>query len=96
MKEIRGPDAERRELAYQQLNGFTKTEEEDGRKSGTQVRIKFLVDEIYRHRLNLCNRVSLDFEDEDLEAIVTAYEQLSRLCAGFMYNQGWYDRNRGL
>ena len=73
MKEIRGPDAERRELAYQQLNGFTKTEEEDGRKSGTQVRIEFLVDEIYRHRLNLCN-----------------------LCAGFMYNQGWYDRNQGL
>ena len=95
MKEIRGPDAERRELAYQQLNGFTKTEE-DGRKSGTQVRIEFLVDEIYRHRLNLCNRVSLDFEDEDLEAIVTAYEQLSRLCAGFMYNQGWYDRNQEL
>ncbi len=26
-----------------------------------------------------------------MEAIIKTYEQLNRLCADLMYNQGWFD-----
>ena len=53
-----------------------------------------LVETIYQHRMKLCARAGLDFEDADLEGIVSAYEKLNRLCGETMYDQGWLDSTR--
>ena len=90
------PDPRRRELAYQLLNGFMEAEAERKQLSREEMQIAFIVGRIYQHRINLCTRGNLDFEDEDLEAIVSAYEQLNRLCARLMYGQGWHDAGQGL
>ena len=50
-----------------------------------------LAETIYQHRMKLCARAGLDFEDADLEGIVSAYEKLNRLCGETMYDQGWLD-----
>lgn len=83
----KGPSRERRELAYQMLNGELHLE--DARLSALRPQLDALVDEIYRHRVKLCARAGLAFEDADLEKIVSAYERLNRLCADGMYDQGW-------
>ena len=45
------------------------------------------MDAIYQHRLRLCGRAGLDFEDKDLLELVSAYDRLNQLIA----NQGWHD-----
>ena len=92
----RTPDPRRRELAYQLLNGFMEVDTEPKQLSKEEMQIAFIVERIYQHRVNLCTRGNLDFEDKDLEAIIIAYEQLNRLCACLMYDQGWHDANQGL
>ena len=91
MNERKKPDPKRRDLVYQLLNGFIETEPLQGREQ-----IDFLVRQIYQHRLNLCTHADLDFEDKDLEGIITAYEQLNHLCGNLMYNQGWTDAQGGV
>ena len=91
MKDGTAPDEGRKELAYRLLNGFV---EADGELSRGQMQIQFLVELIYQHRLNLCGKTGLDFEDRDLEAVIAAYERLGHLCAGLMYDQGWHDAER--
>lgn len=49
------------------------------------------MDAIYQHRLRLCGRAGLDFEDKDLLELVSAYDRLNQLIARLMYNQGWHD-----
>lgn len=90
------PDPRRRELAYQLLNGFMEAEAEPKQLSREEMQIVFIVERIYQHRINLCTRGNLDFEDKDLEAIISAYEQLNRLFARLMYDQGWHDAGQGL
>ncbi len=96
MELLKGPDPQRRDLAYRLLNGFVEVEGGAVQRSGGNDQIEFLVEKIYQHRVRLANRVNLDFEDHDLEEMIAAYEKLNRLCAGLMYNQGWYDASRGL
>jgi len=96
MEQSAGPDPRRRDLAYRLLNGFVEIEIEGMRPLPKYVEIDSLTAKIYQHRIKLCARADLDFEDEDMEGIVSTYEQLNRLCADAMYNQGWHDANQGL
>ena len=96
MKQIMGPNPARQNLAYQLLNGFIELELGKMPPPHKRMEIDSLVAKIYRHRIKLCARAGLDFEDEDIEAIASTYEQLNRLCADFMYNQGWHDASQGL
>ncbi len=91
-----GPDPRRRDLAYQLLNGFVEIEIEGMRPLSKRAEIDLLTAKIYQHRIKLCARADLDFEDEDMEGIVSTYEQLNRLCADAMYDQGWHDADRNL
>lgn len=91
MELLRGPDPKRRNLAYQLLNGFVEIETEEMQVSREHMRIEPLIETIYQSRLKLCARTGLDFEDDTLETIINTYEQLNRLLAERMYNQGWYD-----
>lgn len=91
MKSIVGPDPRRRDVAYRLLNGFLELEMGEVPPSKERIQIDSLVARIYQHRIKLCTHADLDFEDEDLNEIVSIYEQLNRLCAELMYNQGWYD-----
>lgn len=84
----KGPSQGKRDLAYQMLNGDLHLA--DARLAALRPQLDALVDEIYRHRVELCGRTGLDFEDADLEGIVSAYERLNRLCADGMYDQGWH------
>lgn len=84
----KGPSQGRRDLAYQILSGELHLE--DARLAALRPQLDALVDEIYQHRMKLCDRTGLDFEDADLEGIVSAYERLNRLCADGMYDQGWH------
>lgn len=96
MKVVKGPDPQRRELAYCLLNGLIEAGDGGIQRSDGYKQIAFLVGKIYQHRFKLSNRAGLEFEDEDLEAIVATYEKLNRLCAELMYNQGWHDANQGV
>lgn len=89
MKTRKIPDPARRDAVYQWINSFSGKETDDMTKDQTQ--IAALAEEIYQHRLNLCSRGELDFEDQDIEAIVNLYEKLNRLCGSLMYDQGWLD-----
>lgn len=91
MEERKGPDPVRRDLVYRWLNGYIGREREKDSLTDEQMQIAFLAEQIYQRRLNLHTRVNLNFEDRDMEAIIDAYERLNRLCADFMYNQGWLD-----
>lgn len=88
MEAEKAPDPQRRDLVYRLLNGFIGSEADETQISRARMPIDFLVEIIYQHRLNLCGRAHLEFEDKDLEAIIAAYEQLNRLCAELMYDQG--------
>lgn len=85
------PDPVRRELAYDLLNGFREAGPPSGAIGEDRAKVDALADAIYRHRLKLCNRAGLDFEDGDLLEIVDAYDRMNRLIARLMYNQGWHD-----
>lgn len=85
------PDPNKRAPAYRMLNGLTDIGPLTGCILEEREQIDRLVNQIYQHRLRLCNRVHMDFEDRDMEAIIKTYEQLNRLCADLMYNQGWFD-----
>lgn len=89
MEKRKGPDPIRRDLVYRWLNGFIGKEKDS--LTDEQMQIAFLAEQIYQRRLNLQKRVNLDFEDRDMEAIIDTYERLNRLCAEFMYDQGWLD-----
>lgn len=88
------PDPVKRDLAYQRLNGFLESDSVKVQPLENSAQIGALVETIYQRRLGLCARAGLDFEDSDLEAIITAYEKLNRLCGELMYNQGWHDANQ--
>lgn len=96
MKLVKRPDPQRRDLAYRLLNGFIEVEDITTQRLDGFKQIAFLEEKIYQHRFKLSNRAGLEFEDEDLEAIVDTYEKLNRLCAELMYDQGWHDANQGL
>lgn len=85
------PDPNKRAPAYRMLNGLTDIGPLTGCILEEREQIDRLVNQIDQHRLRLCNRVHMDFEDRDMEAIIKTYEQLNRLCADLMYNQGWFD-----
>lgn len=89
MKKPKGPDPVKRDLVYQFLNGFIDGEQE--RQTGEQMQIAFLTEQIYQRRLNLWERVGLEFENKDMEAIMDAYEKMNRLIGDFMYDHGWLD-----
>lgn len=92
MERRKTPDPIKRDLTYKLLNGFVELEGEP--PSSDTMKITFLAELIYQHRINLCKRTNLDFEDKDLEAIISTYETLNRLCSELMYNYGWHAGNR--
>ena len=87
----KAPDPARRDLAYDLLSGFSEIGPPSEEINRERAKIDALVDVIYQHRLRLCNRAGLDFEDRDLLEIVNAYDRLNQLVGHFMYNQGWLD-----
>ena len=94
MAKIWSSDDEKRDMIYSLLNGFMEVGPPLKAVEEKRAEIDALVDVIYRHRLRLCNRAGLDFEDRDLEGIVSAYDQLNGLVAHFMYKQGQMDAER--
>lgn len=84
-------DYESRDPIYCFLNEFTKAGHPAKAVKAARAEIDALVDDIYQHRLRLCSRTGLDFEDCDLEGIVSAYDQLNGLVARLMYRQGRLD-----
>lgn len=91
MAKIWSSDDEKRDLIYSLLNGFMEVGPPLKAIEAERANIDALVDVIYQHRLRLCNRAGLDFEDRDLVGIVNAYDQLNSLVARFMYQQGKLD-----
>lgn len=91
-EERTGPDPVRRDVTYRLLNGFLEVEGSE--LSSDTMKLMFLTEQIYQYRLNLCERTGLDFEDETLEAIITTYEKMNRMCAEMMYDSGWHAGNR--
>lgn len=81
----------RRDLAYDLLSGYLEGGPPSEAVAEERATVDALVDAIYQHRLRLCNRAGLDFEDRDLLEIVSAYDRLNQLVGHFMYNQGWLD-----
>lgn len=79
---------DRMELTYDVLHGFIEMGSPTGALLQERMQINALVDTIYRHRLRLCNRAGPDFEDKDLEEIVSAYDKMNYLVARLMYEQG--------
>lgn len=91
MDKQRMPDPVRREAAYDLLNGYLEGGPPSEAIGEERAKVDALVDVIYQHRMRLCNRAGLDFEDKDLLEIVSAYDRLNQLIARLMYNQGWHD-----
>ena len=91
MDKQRMPDPVRREVAYDLLSGYLEGGPHSELVAEERAKVDALVDVIYQHRMRLCNRAGLDFEDKDLLEIVSAYDRLNQLIARLMYNQGWYD-----
>lgn len=91
MDKKKAPDPVRREAAYDLLNGYLEGGPPSEAIGEERAKVDALVDVIYQHRLRLCNRAGLDFEDKDLLEIVSAYDRLNQLIARLMYNQGWHD-----
>lgn len=85
------PDPARRDLAYDLLSGYLEGRPPSGAIGGERAKVDALADVIYQHRLKLCNRAGLDFEDRDLLEIVNAYDRLNQFVGHFMYDQGWFD-----
>lgn len=91
MDKKKAPDPVRREAAYDLLNGYLEGGPPTEAIGEERAKVDALVDVIYQHRLRLCNRAGLDFEDKDLLELVSAYDRLNQLIARLMYNQGWHD-----
>lgn len=91
MEKKKAPDPVRRDLAYDLLSGYLEGGPPSEAVAEEQATVDALVDAIYQHRLRLCNRAGLDFEDRDFLEIVSAYDRLNQFIARFMYNQGWFD-----
>lgn len=91
MDKKKAPDPVRREAAYDLLNGYLEGGPPSEAIGEERAKVDALVDVIYQHRLRLCNRAGLDFEDKDLLELVSAYDRLNQLIARLMYNQGWHD-----
>lgn len=91
MDQKKAPDPVRRELAYDLLSGYLEGGPPSEALAGERAKLDTQVDTIYRHRLRLCNRAGLDFEDKDLLELVNAYDRLNQLVGNFMYDQGWLD-----
>lgn len=87
-------DYEKRDPIYRFLNRLMAVGPPLKAIVAKRAEIDVLVDAIYRHRLRLCSRTGLDFEDRDLEGIVCAYDRLNGLVARFMYEQGALDAKR--
>lgn len=91
MDKKKAPDPVRRALAYDLLSGYLEGGPPSEAAAEERAKVDALADVIYRHRMRLCSRAGLDFEDKDLLEIVSAYDRLNELIAHRMYNQGWYD-----
>lgn len=91
MDKKKAPDPVRREAAYDLLNGYLEGGPPSEAIGEERAKVDALVDVIYQHRMRLCNRAGLDFEDKDLLELVSAYDRLNQLIARLMYNQGWHD-----
>lgn len=91
MDKKKAPDPVRREAAYDLLNGYLEGGPPSELVAGERAKVDALVDAIYQHRMRLCSRAGLDFEDKDLLELVSAYDRLNQLIARLMYNQGWHD-----
>lgn len=91
MDKRKAPDPVRRDLAYDLLSGYLEGGPPSEAVAEERAKVDALVDVIYQHRMRLCNRAGLDFEDKDLLEIVSAYDRLNQLIARLMYNQGWHD-----
>lgn len=91
MDEKKAPDPVRRDLAYDLLSGYLEGGPASEGIGEERAKVDALVNVIYRHRLKLCNRAGLDFEDKDLLEIISAYDRLNQLVGNFMYDQGWLD-----
>lgn len=91
MDKKKAPDPVRREAAYDLLNGYLEGGPPSELVAGERAKVDALADAIYQHRMRLCSRAGLDFEDKDLLELVSAYDRMNRLIARLMYNQGWHD-----
>lgn len=75
-------------LIYELFNGFMEVEPPTGELLKVRDDVDEIVDMIYQHRMRLCNRAGLDFEDRDLEGIISGYDQLNAVLARLMYQMG--------
>ena len=91
MSEKKTPDTARMDLVFELLHGFIESDPPRDVLVEERKEINALVDKIYCHRLKLCNRAGLDFEDRDIAGIIDAYEQMNHLVARLMYEQGHLD-----
>lgn len=94
MKKLRKPDEERRELVFNQINGFLEPDSVDGVKdeSDCDRDIGKAVDRIYSAKARLCLHSGIDPDrDDDLNEMMDAFEDLCYQCGMLMYNYGWYD-----
>ena len=91
MAEDNRPDHQRMDLVFELLHGFIEADPPREVLVEERKEIDALVDRVYRHRLRLCNRAGLDFEDRDMVGIIDAYEQMNSLVARLMYEQGHLD-----
>lgn len=76
------------DLIYELFNGYMEVEPPTGELLKVRDDVDEIVDMIYQHRMRLCNRAGLDFEDRDLEGIVSGYDQLNAVLARLMYQMG--------
>lgn len=88
MSENETANQERMQLVFEILHGYIESDPPTGELRKVREQIDEILDVIYRHRLRLCSRAGLDFEDRDLEGIVNAYDRLNNVVAILMYEQG--------
>lgn len=88
MSENETANQERMQLVFETLHGYIESDPPTGELRKVREQIDEILDVIYRHRLRLCSRAGLDFEDRDLEGIVNAYDRLNNVVAILMYEQG--------
>lgn len=84
----RPEDDRKSDLIFEVLHGFLEGAPPTGELLSIRKQIDEQVDVIYQHRMRLCNRAGLDFEDRDLEGIVSGYDRLNALLARLMYQMG--------
>lgn len=82
------------DLIYELFNGYLEAGPPTGELLKARNEVDEIVDMIYQHRMRLCNRAGLDFEDRDLEGIVSGYDQLNAVLARLMYQMGRLEGER--